>query len=236
MTSSLKTLARGIKFCLALAFICTALTSCQLPSTPTSPSSTVPSPPPEIEATEYNGLPLTPIVQQPNNALKGTQYIDRESYRLTVDGLVEHPLSLSYDDLLAYPQATIYTDLNCVDGWDFLAKWTGPKITSIFDAAGVQAGALIAIFYTTDAPSGYTSLDLQYLRDKHTILGMKDNDISLPAERGFPFQVIADNKFGYKWAKWVTRIELSANAGFRGYWEGHGYNNDASVGGPRFEP
>jgi DMSO/TMAO reductase YedYZ molybdopterin-dependent catalytic subunit len=54
---------------------------------------------------------------------------------------------------------------------------------------------------------------------------MNDNDITLPPNRGFPFQLVAKSKFGYKWAKWVTRIELSSNINFRGYWERSGYPN-----------
>jgi DMSO/TMAO reductase YedYZ molybdopterin-dependent catalytic subunit len=54
---------------------------------------------------------------------------------------------------------------------------------------------------------------------------MNDNDITLPPNRGFPFQLVAKSKFGYKWAKWVTRIELSSNTNFRGYWERSGYPN-----------
>jgi DMSO/TMAO reductase YedYZ molybdopterin-dependent catalytic subunit len=64
---------------------------------------------------------------------------------------------------------------------------------------------------------------------------LKLNDITLPAERGFPFQVVAESKYGYKWAKWVTRIELSDNTNFRGYWETYGLNNNAEAGGPAFD-
>jgi DMSO/TMAO reductase YedYZ molybdopterin-dependent catalytic subunit len=178
----------------------------------------------------------TPIVQQQNNALKGTQVIDKDSYRLTVDGLVEKSLSLSYQDLLNYPQISRYTELDCVDGWNFAAKVSGPELNSIFNDAKVKPEALIAIFYTADVPEGYTSLDLDYLRGSNIILAFKINDITLPAERGFPFQVVAENKFGYKWAKWVTRIELSSDTQFRGFWESHHYNNDANINGPRYNP
>jgi DMSO/TMAO reductase YedYZ molybdopterin-dependent catalytic subunit len=190
----------------------------------------------EIEATEFMGVKLTPISQQRNNALAGTQHIDRDSYRLVVDGMVDHPLSLSYTDLLAYPQVSKLMDLNCVEGWDFTAKWTGPELTAIFNDAGVQPGALIAIFYTADDSVGYTSLDLSYIREKNIIIALKLNDVTLPEERGFPFQVVAESKFGYKWAKWVNRIELSADTNFRGYWESAGYNNNADINGPAFEP
>ena len=192
--------------------------------------------PGEVEATEFQGVKLTPIKDQLNNALKGTQIIDKGTYTLTVDGLVDHPLNLSYADLLAYPQISQLMDLNCVEGWNFTAKWTGPELSAIFKDAGVKPAALIAIFYTKDVPVGYTSLDLSYINTYDIILGMKLNDITLPPDRGFPFQVVAQSKFGYKWAKWVTRIELSSDTNFRGYWEKNGYNNDADINGPAYGP
>jgi DMSO/TMAO reductase YedYZ molybdopterin-dependent catalytic subunit len=201
--------------------------------TPAPTSTTIPTG--ETEATEFMGHPLTPISQQNNNALAGTQYIDRESYRLTVDGLVDNPLSLSYTDLQAYPQISQLMDLDCVEGWNFTAKWTGPALSAIFNDAGVRPEAKIAIFHTADVPQGYTSLDLSYIYDENIIIALKDNDITLPPERGFPFQVVAMSKFGYKWAKWVTRIELSSDTSFRGYWESEGFNNNADVNGPPFE-
>ena len=166
---------------------------------------------------------------------KGTQYIDKATYTLTVDGLVDHPLSLSYADLEAYPQISQLMDLDCVEGWSFTAKWTGPALSAIFADAGVKPEAKIVIFHTTDVPEGYSSLDLNYILENNIIIALKDNDITLSPDRGFPFQVVAMSKFGYKWAKWVTRIELSDNTSFRGYWESAGYNNNAYVGGPAFD-
>jgi DMSO/TMAO reductase YedYZ molybdopterin-dependent catalytic subunit len=190
--------------------------------------------PTETEATEFQGTKLTPISQQNNNALAGTQHIDRTTYKLTVDGLVDNPLNLSYNDLLAYPQISKLMDLDCVEGWNFTAKWTGPAMAAIFKDAKVKPEALIAIFHTTDVPEGYSSLDLSYINDKNIIMGMKLNDVTLPADRGFPFQIVAESKFGYKWSKWITRIELSSDVNFHGYWEGYGYNNNADIHGPAF--
>jgi DMSO/TMAO reductase YedYZ molybdopterin-dependent catalytic subunit len=207
-------------------------------STPTSTPSVTPSPTPttEVEATEFMGKKLTPISQQRNNALAGTQIIDRATYRLAVNGLVEKPLSLSYDDLLAYPQVSRLMDLDCVEGWNFTAKWTGPALNAIFTDAGLKPEAKIVIFHTADVPDGYSSLDLSYIQDNDIIIALKLNDITLPPDRGFPFQVVAMSKFGYKWAKWVTRIEISDDTSFRGYWESYGYSNNADVNGPAFGP
>jgi DMSO/TMAO reductase YedYZ molybdopterin-dependent catalytic subunit len=190
----------------------------------------------EVEATEFQGKRLTPISEQGNNALAGTQSIDRNTYKLTVDGLVDNPLTLTYAQLLAYSQESWLMDLNCVEGWNFTAKWTGPELNAIFKDAKVKPEAKIAIFHTADVPEGYSSMDLSYIRDNKIIIAIKLNDITLPPDRGFPFQVVAKSKYGYKWAKWVTRIELSSDINFRGYWEGVGYNNSADINGPAFEP
>jgi DMSO/TMAO reductase YedYZ molybdopterin-dependent catalytic subunit len=212
---------------IALLFLVLAAvpTACAKPAAPAAAG--------EIEATEFQGKKLTPINQQNNNALKGTQVIDRATYKLVVDGLVNTPLSLTYSDLQAYPQVSKLMDLDCVEGWNFTAKWTGPELKAIFKNAGVKPEAKIAIFHTTDAP-GYTSLDLSYIQEKNIIIALKLNDVTLPADRGFPFQVVAESKFGYKWAKWVNRIELSSDTSFRGYWESYGYNNNADINGPAY--
>jgi DMSO/TMAO reductase YedYZ molybdopterin-dependent catalytic subunit len=213
-----------VKIVIAIALIIVILipiaTCNQPPYTP---------PPGEVEATEFMGQKLTPISQQLNNALAGTKVINNETYRLVVDGLVDSALNLSYADLLAYPQVSKLVDLVCVEGWRFTAKWTGPTLDSIFADAKVKPEAKIAIFYTADDSVGYTSLELSYIQENNIIIALKDNDITLPPDRGFPFQVIAEGKWGYKWAKWVTRIELSADTNFRGFWESRGYSNDANI-------
>jgi DMSO/TMAO reductase YedYZ molybdopterin-dependent catalytic subunit len=204
------------------------VTSCGAPA-----STPVPG---EVEATEFQGKKLVAIKDQRNNALAGTQTIDKDTYKLTVDGLVEKPLSLSYSDLQALPQISKLADLPCVEGWSFTAKWTGPTLASILDAAGAKPEAKILIFHTADdANPGYSSLEIGYIRQNNIIIALKDNDITLPAERGFPFQVVAESKFGYKWSKWITRIEVSDNENFRGYWESGGYNNNADAKGPAYQ-
>jgi DMSO/TMAO reductase YedYZ molybdopterin-dependent catalytic subunit len=186
----------------------------------------------QTETLSYQGEQLTPIAQQRNNAIRGTQYIDRESYRLQVDGLVENPRNFTYDEITGLPQTSKVIELNCVEGWSFNAKWTGVRIAEIFEEAEAMENATTVIFYSADGYS--TSLDKDYLLENDIILAYRLNDVTLPPERGFPLQLVAEDKYGYKWAKWIVRIELS-NSPYRGYWEERGYNNIADVGGPAFE-
>ena len=91
----------------------------------------------------------------------------------------------------------------------------------------------MVIFHAYD---GYTtSLPLNYVQDKDLLLAFKMNGVTLPPDRGFPFQLVAEDKWGYKWIKWVTQIELSDNENYKGYWERAGYSNDGSLDKPFFE-
>lgn len=186
----------------------------------------------ETENLSYQGEQLTPIAQQRNNAIKGTQYIDREDYRLQVDGLAENPRNFTYEEIIELPQTSKVVDLNCVEGWSFTAKWTGVRVAEIFEETGAIENATTVIFYSADGYS--TSLDKDYLLENDIILAYKLNDVTLPPERGFPLQLVAEDKYGYKWAKWIVRIELS-DSPYRGYWEERGYSNTADVGGPALE-
>ncbi len=184
------------------------------------------------EAKEFQGKELTPISEQRNNAIKGTQYIDRDTYELQIKGLVEQPLNLSYDQLLAYPSVTRFVRMDCVEGWGFDAKWTGVTLNTLFNETVITANASNVIFYSADGYS--TSLELEYLMENEIMLAYELNDVTLPADRGFPLQLVAEDKYGYKWAKWITSIEVTDEP-YKGYWESVGYSNNADVGGPAFE-
>ena len=186
----------------------------------------------EVEATEYNGIELTPIDKQGNNAIKGTQYVDRDTYQLQIDGLVENPTELTYGQILEYPSTSKVVDMNCVEGWGFTAKWTGVLVETLFNDVVVKENATTVIFYCADGYS--TSHDLNYLLDNDIMLAYRINDVTLPQDRGFPLQLVAEDKYGYKWAKWITGIELT-DVEYSGYWETRGYNNKGDFGGPAFE-
>jgi DMSO/TMAO reductase YedYZ molybdopterin-dependent catalytic subunit len=186
---------------------------------------------PEIEATEFNGVKLVPIRDQGNNAIEGTRHIDIGTWRLSVTGLVENELSMSYDDLLKLPMISEAVYMPCVEGWGFMAKWTGFAVSDLLNLAVLKPEASYVMFWTDE---GYaTGLPLSYIRDNGIILAYGLNDMTLPDDRGFPLQLVAKSKYGYKWAKWITRIEILDHEEL-GYWEQRGYSNVGDEGGPRF--
>ncbi|TLM98331.1 MAG: oxidoreductase, partial [Actinobacteria bacterium] len=101
------------------------------------------------------------------------------------------------------------------------------RIADLLEQAGYDPGAKVVIFRCYDGYS--TSLPLDFVVGRNLLLAYKMNGIDLPRERGYPFQVVAEDKWGYKWAKWVTGIEVSSDTRFLGYWEKRGYDNDATL-------
>lgn len=132
-----------------------------------------------------------------------------------------------YDEILGLPSYEKLITLYCVEGWDATVLWKGALLKDIIDRAEAEAGANTVIFHCTD---GYTtSMPLDYIVKNNIILAYSSNNITLPPSLGYPFIVVAEDKLGYKWARWVDKIELSDEEDYKGYWESRGYGNEAEV-------
>jgi len=180
------------------------------------------------EIREYEGIDLSSINAFRENSIKGPQHIDTEEYRLTVTGLVNNELEYAYDKVISnYQLFEKVVTLHCVEGWSVTILWEGVLVKDLIEAAEVDPNATVVIFYAYDGYS--TSLPLDYIINNNIMMAYKMNDVVLPPERGYPFQLVAESKYGYKWIKWITTIELSDNEDYRGFWESRGYPNDADL-------
>jgi DMSO/TMAO reductase YedYZ molybdopterin-dependent catalytic subunit len=181
-----------------------------------------------VEISEYEGQNLSSINAFRENSITGPQYIDNASYRLMISGLVANPLELTYDQVISqHPLYQKVVTLHCVEGWDVTILWDGVLVADLLTEARADAGATTVIFYAADGYS--TSLPLAYIRQQDILMAYKMNGVILPPERGFPFQLVAESKLGYKWIKWITRIDVSNDSNYRGYWESRGYSNNATL-------
>jgi hypothetical protein len=177
-----------------------------------------------VEIRDYEGKDLSSIDDFFENSIKGPQYIDAENYTLTFWGLVNNKLQLTYDEAINnYQHFQKVITLHCVEGWSVTLLWEGILVKDLIADAGVDPSATTVIFYAHDGYS--TSLPLDYVIDNNIMIAYKMNNVTLPPERGYPFQLVAESKWGYKWIKWIVAIELSDNPDYRGYWESRGYSN-----------
>lgn len=180
-----------------------------------------------LEIQEYEGKLLDPAIGPRDNSITGVQEIDINKYQLKITGLVNNEISLSYQDVLEMTSYQRLITLYCVEGWDATILWEGVLLTDLIDLGEAKSTVNTVIFHAED---GYTtSLPYAVIKDRQLILAYKANGIELPNEMGYPFIVVAENKLGYKWARWVTEIELSSEDTYKGYWESLGYDNDAEV-------
>jgi DMSO/TMAO reductase YedYZ molybdopterin-dependent catalytic subunit len=180
-----------------------------------------------VEVTEYQGQDLSSINDFRENSIKGPQYINIENYTLIIEGLVDQEKTYTYDEVLDHENYEKVVTLNCVEGWSVTILWEGVLLKDLLDEAGINPQANTVIFYAHDGYS--SSLPLDYIIDNNILLAYKMNGVTLPPERGFPFQLVAESKLGYKWVKWITSIELSDDKDYRGFWESRGYSNEADI-------
>jgi len=163
-------------------------------------------------------------------------------WRITVGGLVEHPLSLSMAALRAMPSRTQITRHDCVEGWSCIGEWTGTPLALVLAAARPRDEARYVVFYCADnmAQPGwpeqyyYESLDLLEATHPQTLLAYELNGRPLPIQHGAPVRLRAERQLGYKMAKYIQRIELVSEfgriaGGKGGYWEDQGYTWYAGI-------
>jgi len=183
---------------------------------------------PAVEVRSYEGKDLSSINAFHENSIKGPQYISESDYHLTVTGLTNKTDIYTYSEVLGhYPHYSKLVTLFCVEGWDVTILWEGVQVRDLIRNAGPDPRANTVIFTAHD---GYTtSFPLDYVMNRDIIMAYKMNNVTLPAERGFPFELVAEDKWGYKWIKWIEKIELTSDPSYQGYWEQRGYSNTGDL-------
>ena len=187
-----------------------------------------------VEAREYEGEDLSSINAFRENSIKGPQNIDIETYQLEITGLAVNPMNLTYEEIVdGYDNYQKVVRLNCVEGWAANILWEGILLRDVLAQTDPLPEANTIIFHAYD---GYTtSFPIQYIMENDILMAHKMNEVTLPPERGYPFQLVAESKWGYKWIKWITKIEFSDDASYEGYWESRGYSNSGDLDSSFFD-
>ncbi|MGV8084210.1 MAG: molybdopterin-dependent oxidoreductase [Coriobacteriia bacterium] len=179
------------------------------------------------ELGSYQGQTLDPYRTAKIQGVSGIPQVKTSEFRLEIAGEVAKELSYTYDEVRSLPASRRLVTLPCVEGWSVVHVWDGFSLRDLLEQAQPSSSAVTVIFHCAD---GYTtSLPLQVVIDEDVLLAWAVNGVVLPAEYGFPLRAVAENRLGYKWAKWVTRVELSEDENYRGYWERRGYSNSAEA-------
>ncbi|MFD5229625.1 molybdopterin-dependent oxidoreductase [Streptomyces qaidamensis] len=152
-----------------------------------------------------------------------------DSYRLTVDGLVDRPTTYTLDDLKALPQTRMVRDVQCVTGWRVPdTPFEGVRLSRLLDAARVRPTAKAIRFTCFDGT--YTeSLTLAQARRADVLVALRMQDKDLGHSHGGPARLYVAPMYFYKSAKWLSGITVTDEVR-PGYWEERGYDVDAWVG------
>jgi DMSO/TMAO reductase YedYZ molybdopterin-dependent catalytic subunit len=143
-------------------------------------------------------------------------------WNLTVNGLVDKPLTLTFEELTALPSVTLTTDIHCVTKWSkFDTVWRGVKLKDLLDTAGIQPDATHVMGH---AEYGYTAnLPMEdALRDESMVVWEYEGEAIEPIHGG-PVRLLVPNLYFWKSPKWLRGIELM-NADKPGFWERNGYH------------
>ena len=164
-------------------------------------------------------IDINPIVPQ----------VDSKSWNLTINGLVEKPLTINYDQIKAMPSVEEYVTLECISnkvGGDLIstAIWKGVRLSYLLDKAAIKPNVKYVVFRCAD---GYdVGIPIERSQMEGTILAYDMNYSPLTPKHGFPVRAIVPGLYGMMNPKWITEIELVDKV-YEGYWQRLGWANNA---------
>ena len=154
---------------------------------------------------------------------------DPATWRLKIGGLVEQPVSLTYDELRALPRVDQVSNFHCVTGWTVNnVRWGGVRLDDVLAAARPSSSSYALEFISMEVPYiDYLTRKQASLRD--VMLAYEMDGKPLPREHGAPVRLIIPQMYGYKNVKWLDGINVVPHEQL-GYWEQLGYDQNAWVG------
>jgi methionine sulfoxide reductase catalytic subunit len=164
---------------------------------------------------------------------------DWSQYSLRIEGLVENPVNLSYDELCALPKHEQITQHYCIQGWSGVAKWGGVRMSDILDIVRPSPSARWVTFYSFAYGAGgpaegryYDCHKIEHMRERTTLLAYEMNDQPLSVTHGAPLRLRNERELGFKQVKWIEAIEFVESFAHLGLGHG-GYNEDHEYYGYR---
>lgn len=158
-------------------------------------------------------------------SIEQTPSFDPDTWKLSLDGLVDNPFEVSYKELLGLKSEEQVTDFHCVEGWSVdKVKWKGVRLGVLFEKAGLKPDASFVTFHSASGLYN-DSLSIKEALENDVLLAYRMFDEPLPLENGGPLRLVMPRMFGYKNVKWVNRITITKTQEI-GYWERFGYKID----------
>jgi DMSO/TMAO reductase YedYZ molybdopterin-dependent catalytic subunit len=161
--------------------------------------------------------------------------VDRSTWSLVVQGMVDREITLTYDELVALPLIEQYVTIACVSnvvGGNLVgnAKWTGVRLRDVLDMAGVHADADQLVGESVDGFTAGMPVEWVMDRSRTPMIAVAMNDTALPREHGYPARLIIPGLYGYVSAtKWLAKLTLSRFDQVQGFWVPLGWAQKAPI-------
>jgi DMSO/TMAO reductase YedYZ molybdopterin-dependent catalytic subunit len=126
-------------------------------------------------------------------------------WRLSVDGMVAHPASVSVADLKSLPMRSQITEVVCEEGWSYVAEWIGTPLHEVLKEVGILPQARYLVYFSIEK-DWWESIDMADALHPQTLLTWGMNDGDLPVKFGGPLRLRVPRQLGYKSVKFITRI------------------------------
>jgi DMSO/TMAO reductase YedYZ molybdopterin-dependent catalytic subunit len=148
------------------------------------------------------------------------------AYTLTVGGLVEQPVTLTYAQLAAMPQTELVRDFQCVTGWRVpKVHWRGVLLRDVLATVKPSAGAK-ALHFTSVDGADTESLTLEQASRDDVLVALEMLGAPVTHAHGGPVRLYVAPMFGYKSLKWLSGVQFTSEV-VSGFWENNGYPVDA---------
>jgi len=163
--------------------------------------------------------PFANLTAAPTDAFRRLEAGGFSNWRLTVDGMVAHPLNLSLADLRALPFSSQITEVVCEEGWSYIAEWIGTPLSEVLRAAGMLPQVRYIVYYSFEK-GVWDSLDMADALHSQTLLTWGMNDGDLPVPFGGPLRMRVPRQLGYKSLKHI--VHLTATDSLKKFGQGLG--------------
>lgn len=173
----------------------------------------------EFPRSMISKTPFPNAVAPPNDTFKRLQANGFSDWRLSVDGMVARPASLSLSDLRSLPLRSQITEVACEEGWSYISEWIGTPLTEILNAVGLSPQARYVVYSSIDK-DWWDSIDMGDALHPQTLLTWGMNGGDLPVSFGGPLRMRVPRQLGYKSLKYITRLTVTDS--MKGFGKGLG--------------
>ena len=162
----------------------------------------------EFSRSQISNPPFANEIAPPKDQFKRLQADGFKDWRLSVEGLVAQPASLSLDDVKRFPVRRQITEIACEEGWSYVAEWIGTPLVDVLRAAGIMPQARYVVYFSIQG-NWWESIDMADALHPQTLLAYAMNGADLPVAFGGPLRLRVPRQLGYKSVKFINRLVVT---------------------------